>query len=278
MPSIGHTGSSASTGFGQGSGGGSAPETYAVRPGDNMTLIAAQHRVSLEALIEANRNVVHNPDLIYPGQLLVIPSAGKPKAAHGGGDLFQQLKDYNKIVSASAGSAARQTVSAARRQAAALPKRSGAATAPAANARWMETLLEERRLWQSPQGWGRLGAYRRETGLGGGDWCSIFANWVMRKNGIRGTNSAGAVSWLNWGRVLAKPVPGCITVLRDGCFNVAGWQGIDAFHVTFFMQDMGYGLKCLGGNQHSMVDYSTYEWVRAPRQGCLFHAAYRWPV
>ncbi len=49
---------------------------YEVKRGDNMTHIARDHGVSLQDLEEANKDVVKNPDRIFPGQKLVIPKAG----------------------------------------------------------------------------------------------------------------------------------------------------------------------------------------------------------
>ncbi len=49
---------------------------YTVKSGDNMTHIARDHGVSLQAFEEANKDVVRNPDRIFPGQKLVIPKAG----------------------------------------------------------------------------------------------------------------------------------------------------------------------------------------------------------
>ncbi len=48
---------------------------YTVKKGDNLTHIARDHGVSLQALEDANRDVVKNPDRIFPGQKLVIPRA-----------------------------------------------------------------------------------------------------------------------------------------------------------------------------------------------------------
>jgi len=48
---------------------------YTVKKGDNLTHIARDHGVSLQALEDANRDVVKNPDRIFPGQKLVIPAA-----------------------------------------------------------------------------------------------------------------------------------------------------------------------------------------------------------
>lgn len=46
---------------------------YEVKRGDNMTHIARDNGVSLQALEDANKDVVKNPDRIFPGQKLVIP-------------------------------------------------------------------------------------------------------------------------------------------------------------------------------------------------------------
>ncbi len=48
---------------------------YVVKSGDNMTHIARDSGVSLEAFEEANKDVVKNPNRIFPGQKLVIPKA-----------------------------------------------------------------------------------------------------------------------------------------------------------------------------------------------------------
>jgi LysM repeat protein len=48
-----------------------AATTYTVRAGDSLSGIAAKHRVSLAALVSANR--ITNPHLIFPGQRLQIP-------------------------------------------------------------------------------------------------------------------------------------------------------------------------------------------------------------
>ncbi len=47
---------------------------YTVQSGDNLTRIASHHNVSLEALEAANKETVANPNLIFPGQQLVIPA------------------------------------------------------------------------------------------------------------------------------------------------------------------------------------------------------------
>lgn len=54
----------------------SSENFYTVKSGDNMTHIARDNGVSLQAFEEANKDVVRNPDRIFPGQKLIIPSAG----------------------------------------------------------------------------------------------------------------------------------------------------------------------------------------------------------
>jgi nucleoid-associated protein YgaU len=57
----------------------SAPEaaanTYTVQSGDNLSKIGKQYGVSWNAIFEANRDKLSDPDKIYPGQELTIPSA-----------------------------------------------------------------------------------------------------------------------------------------------------------------------------------------------------------
>jgi nucleoid-associated protein YgaU len=54
-----------------------APETYTVKPGDSLSKIA--HHLygdgsKWHAIFEANRDHIHNPDLIHPGQVLKLPA------------------------------------------------------------------------------------------------------------------------------------------------------------------------------------------------------------
>ena len=53
-------------------GGGS---TYTVQSGDSLSKIGAQHGVSWQKIFEANRDKLDDPDTIFPGQELTIPSA-----------------------------------------------------------------------------------------------------------------------------------------------------------------------------------------------------------
>lgn len=47
--------------------------TYTVKSGDNLTKIGRMFGVSWQAIYNANRNKIRNPNLIYPNQVLIIP-------------------------------------------------------------------------------------------------------------------------------------------------------------------------------------------------------------
>lgn len=81
-------------------------------------------------------------------------------------------------------------------------------------------------------------------------WCSSFVNWSMAQAGIRGTNSARALSWGNWGRALQRPAYGSIAVIDYG-----SGRG----HVGFVAGKSQAGqIVLLGGNQSDMVRYSAF--------------------
>ena len=58
-------------GLGDAAGGGGS--TYTVESGDNLSKIAAGYGIQWKAIWDANRDILHSPDKIYPGQELKIP-------------------------------------------------------------------------------------------------------------------------------------------------------------------------------------------------------------
>jgi nucleoid-associated protein YgaU len=55
---------------------GQSTTTYSVRVGDCLSDIATSHNIpDWKQLYEVNRRGISNPDLIYPGQLLRLPTA-----------------------------------------------------------------------------------------------------------------------------------------------------------------------------------------------------------
>lgn len=85
-------------------------------------------------------------------------------------------------------------------------------------------------------------------------WCSAFANWVVKQAGLRGTGSAAARSWLDWGVSIPAPKPGCIVILRR-----KDATNPQSAHVGFYVCDLPGGfIKVLGGNQGDQVKYSNF--------------------
>lgn len=92
-------------------------------------------------------------------------------------------------------------------------------------------------------------------------WCSSFANWSLLKSGVRGTGSAMARSFLDWGTPLPTPREGCIVVFRRG----QAPKG----HVAFFLEFDASMVRVLGGNQGNRVSIASF-----PRADVL---GFRWP-
>jgi len=51
-----------------------AENSYTVQSGDNLSKIGTKYGVSWQKIYEANRDKLNDPDKIYPGQELTIPS------------------------------------------------------------------------------------------------------------------------------------------------------------------------------------------------------------
>jgi nucleoid-associated protein YgaU len=50
------------------------PETYEVKPGDNLSKIAKKYSgISWKDIFDANKDKISDPDKIFPGQVLTIP-------------------------------------------------------------------------------------------------------------------------------------------------------------------------------------------------------------
>lgn len=63
---------------GSGGGGGMGSQTYTVQKGDTLSHIAQQQYGKAsrwQAIFEANRDQIDNPDLIHPGQVLKLPAS-----------------------------------------------------------------------------------------------------------------------------------------------------------------------------------------------------------
>ena len=83
-------------------------------------------------------------------------------------------------------------------------------------------------------------------------WCSSFVNWCVFKSGRRGTNSAAARSWLDYGTVVETPQEGDILIFKRGSDPKSG-------HVGFYTGENELYYKVLGGNQSNQVKISLYK-------------------
>jgi uncharacterized protein (TIGR02594 family) len=97
----------------------------------------------------------------------------------------------------------------------------------------------------------RIVEYHQTTTLRARDdetaWCSSFVNWTMEQAGVRGTDSAAARSWLNWGQQVpmnANSVrPGDVIVFPRGNNSAQG-------HVAIVSEVLDGGrVRVVGGNQ-----------------------------
>ena len=109
----------------------------------------------------------------------------------------------------------------------------------------------------------RIVEYHRTTTLKATDdetpWCASFVNWVIRQSGRRGTNSAAAKSWLDWGTAVAVPSMGVVVVIKKKTPGVTQATGSSSgFHVGFFISLSATHIRILGGNQGDQVKYSDF--------------------
>lgn len=87
-------------------------------------------------------------------------------------------------------------------------------------------------------------------------WCSAFVNWCIEKDGGKGTKSAAARSWLEWGREIDTVQLGCVAIFVRGANASQG-------HVGFALGETPRGeIILLGGNQSNEVSVDLYPGLR----------------
>jgi len=92
-------------------------------------------------------------------------------------------------------------------------------------------------------------------------WCSLYANMVLTKVGIKGTETLWALDWNNWGQKLASPAVGAFAPMkREGGGHIAIVVG----------RDTHGNLMCLGGNQSDSVSIIPFPADRP--------LSFRWPA
>lgn len=217
-------------------------EKYTVRHGDTLGAIARAYSVSVEHLLDLNPDII-NPNFIREGQFILLPLESPEVSPH----LTLAQPNF-----------------------------------PSTDPDWLKIAQREEGVAEVPGSGNnpRILEYHASTNLDKAlarldstAWCSSFANWCMVQAGYKGTNSASALSWRNWGGSLPEtsPMLGCIVV-----FSRTG-PGGSGGHVGFFLADHGSHILVLGGNQGDSVRRSLI-----PKDGDwggqhMRLLAYRWP-
>jgi uncharacterized protein (TIGR02594 family) len=198
---------------------------YVVRPGDSLSGIAKRHDVSLQQVLKLNPQI-KDPDVIHIGMSLNLPGdTPVPRANVVGGDAPWYQVALEELAHG-------------------VVEESGNADNPRIIEYHSTTTLK---------------ATNDETA-----WCSSFVNWCMIQARFKGTDSAGARSWLDWkdGKKLPAPRLGCVVVYKRG---TQPWQG----HVGFYADESDGFVQTLGGNQGNRVSIQAYRKDRV--------LGYRWP-
>ena len=110
----------------------------------------------------------------------------------------------------------------------------------------------------------RIVEYHQTTWLKADDdetpWCASFVNWSIEKSGLKGKESARAKDWLDWGRIVSKPIFGAVVVVQS-----AGKKKQN--HVGFVYGQKGNSLLILGGNQGGGLKVCVSEFSKETVQG-----------
>lgn len=83
-------------------------------------------------------------------------------------------------------------------------------------------------------------------------WCAGLVNFCLETAGTPGSKSLAAREFLNWGKAVKKPYPGCIAVLWR--VSPQSWQG----HTAFYLGETATHVQLLGGNQANKVSIQSF--------------------
>ncbi len=214
---------------------------YTIRPGDTLLRIAQVAGVPYEDILALNPQI-DNPNVIRAGDMLVLPSA---------------ISRQKLLVD------------------------TAQAVYPGEEPLWIKIARRELGVAERPGNASnpRILEYLATTSLPGSlkntdatSWCSAFVNWCVRMAGLSGTNSAWALDWGKWGKSLASPKAGAITVLTRRSASENGG------HVGFLLEESETTVTLLGGNQGNAVSIDKYP--KAGKKGGYVYGlvGHRWPA
>lgn len=208
---------------------------YTLRPGDTLGAIARLAKIALSDILALNPQIV-NPNLVRAGQTIVLPVAA----------------DRSEMLPAVAEENFPGTDPLWLKIAFGEENDGVAEFTPGSNPRIVEYLATCDGLTPAQRG-------SDDTA-----WCSAFANWCMVTAKRKGTNSAWALDWADWGKRDTAPGRGAVVVWK----RVVGG---DTFgHVGFFLSDQGNRIEVIGGNQSNRVCRRVF-----PKDGMVGGARYR---
>ena len=259
---------------------------YRVKKGDTLTKIAQNLGTTVEALLHANPKIT-DPNKIYIGQKIRLPAkTGRPVARKEDGEVKIDRPTKARETNTQPPAEKVQTKSTVNTEANTQTKRENGEKQTPPQPRQKKEVNRVNSVDGKPvtvvkQGgqelpWIKIARqeigvkeirgkvhnkrvieYHSTTGKATNDetaWCSSFVNWSLKQVGIKGTNSAQAISWqiMHWGVALSTPVYGCIGVRRKP-------NGING-HVAFIVGKTKDGnLIALGGNQGDEVTLQEFE-------------------
>lgn len=84
-------------------------------------------------------------------------------------------------------------------------------------------------------------------------WCAALTGACLERSGVPSSKSLMARSYMQWGKPVAKPFPGCIAVFSRGDPRSASG------HVGFYVGENEKGILVLGGNQSDSVSIAVQD-------------------
>lgn len=259
---------------------------HKVKKGETLTKIAQKLGTTVEALLHANPKIT-DPNKIYIGQKIRLPAkTGRPVARKENGEVKIDRPTKPRETNTQPPAEKVQTKSTVNTEANTQTKRENGEKQTPPQSRQKKEVNRVNSVDGKPvtvvkQGgqelpWIKIARqeigvkeirgkvhnkrvieYHSTTGKAPNDetaWCSSFVNWSLKQVGIKGTNSAQAISWqiMHWGVALSTPVYGCIGVRRN---HPNGKKG----HVAFIVGKTKDGsLIALGGNQSDEVTLQEF--------------------
>ena len=87
------------------------------------------------------------------------------------------------------------------------------------------------------------------------EWCAAYVNYVLELNGLTGTDSLLAKSYLRWGSPVEEPQEWDVVIFDRGR---EAWQGHVGFYMGSFTRNGQIYYLILGGNQSDAVTIEAY--------------------